>query len=279
MTVRAKVTTTVTRARARSRRRGAARAASRLAVAPLLLWLLLALPGARPALGQIWVEHSEPPRAHYHSPQDFAFQLTFGPYRPDVDSEFTSGRHPYLDYFHADSHLLIRGELEYQVFHKMGTAAIGLGGGYFKVTGSSPPADHSDTATADSSTLTIIPVSLSAVYRFDYYLERNGIPIVPHARLGLDWAYWQITDGNGEIATSGGGRGRGGTLGWHVAIGAALVLDMFDPVTAHDFDVEMGVNHTALVFEYGHYDLSGLGESNRLHVGDTTWTLGLLFEF
>ena len=34
-----------------------------------------------------------------------------------------------------------------------------------------------------------------------------------------------------------------------------------------------------LTFEYTHADISGLGRSGRLHVGDTTWTLGLLLEF
>ena len=57
------------------------------------------------------------------------------------------------------------------------------------------------------------------------------------------------------------------------------MIDKLDPAAAKDFDTEMGVNHSALVFEFGHYDVSGLGQSNRLHLGDTTWTLGLLFEF
>ena len=76
-----------------------------------------------------------------------------------------------------------------------------------------------------------------------------------------------------------GGRGRGGTSGWHAAIGLALVLDMFDPEAARSFDNDLGVNHTAIAFEYGHYDISGITSSNQLHVGDDTWTLGLLFEF
>jgi hypothetical protein len=236
----------------------------------------------RSAFADLSLAESEdpPPFQHYHSPRHFAFQLTFGPYRPDVDSEFTSGRHPYQDYFGSDGRLLSQIELDYQVFQKMGSAAIGLGVGFFHVSGAAPNADHSGTLSADSSTLTMVPVSLSAVYRFDYFLQKNNFPLVPHAKLGLDWAYWQITDGNGEIAhDNAGGRARGGTLGWHAAIGLALVLDMFDPDAARSFDNEMGVNHTALVFEYGHYDISGLFESNRLHVGDTTWTLGLLLEF
>ena len=40
-------------------------------------------------------------RAHnrYKTPQRFAFELRFGPYTPDVDSEFDGARHPYQDYF------------------------------------------------------------------------------------------------------------------------------------------------------------------------------------
>jgi hypothetical protein len=33
------------------------------------------------------------------------------------------------------------------------------------------------------------------------------------------------------------------------------------------------------VFQYTHADISGLGMSNRLHVGDDNWSLGLMFQF
>jgi hypothetical protein len=57
------------------------------------------------------------------------------------------------------------------------------------------------------------------------------------------------------------------------------VLDFFDPEAARDFDNEMSVNHTALVFQYTYADISGLGMSDRMHVGDNNWSLGLMFQF
>jgi hypothetical protein len=76
-----------------------------------------------------------------------------------------------------------------------------------------------------------------------------------------------------------GNSARGATLGWHAAAGLAFVIDWLDPDAARDFDADLGVNHTALTFEYTYADISGLGQAGRLHVGDTTWSLGLLLEF
>ncbi len=257
-------------------------------VAPAVLVAGLALVLApRPARAQTFsdeasiVEGDHP----FRSPQRFAFELTFGPYRPDIDGEFKSigGNppfQPYQQYYGDSQHLMTKIELDYQFWHRFGSIAAGVGLGYFSVTGTAPVANGTGAASGDQSQLKIVPVTLSAVYRFDYLLETKNIPVVPYGKLGLDWDYWQNTDGNGDIATDGhGGNGRGATLGWHAAAGIALVLDMLDPDAAHDFDLDVGVNHTALTFEYFHSDISGLGESNRLHLGDTSWTLGLLLEF
>ena len=221
----------------------------------------------------------------YRSPQNFAFEVKFGPYRPDVDSEFDQGgvqlRHrPTKDYFSNSRHLYSQIELDWQILHKFGSLALGVGIGYFSVTGIAPLGDGTGLLSGDTSNFKVIPISGSVVYRFDRLLEDRNIPLVPYAKAGLDWAYWQITDGNGEIARDPmGNSGRGGTLGWHASAGFALVLDWLDPDAARDFDADLGVNHTALTFEYTHADISGLGQANRLHVGDTTWALGLLLEF
>jgi hypothetical protein len=215
----------------------------------------------------------------YKTPQRFAYELTFGPYKPDIDGEFHGARTPYADYFGSGQHLLIRTELDYQFLHRFGSLAAGFGLGYFSVTGTAPVASGTGALSGDQSNLKVVPLSLSAVYRFDVLLEQRKIPLVPFAKLGLDWAYWQNTDGNGNIAASGGGHARGGTWGWHAGGGVALMLDFIDPDAARDFDNDLGVNHTGLTFEYYHSDISGLGQSGQLHVGDDNWTLGLVLEF
>jgi hypothetical protein len=242
------------------------------------LAVLAIAPAARAQITEATFEESEQPiPGRYHSPQHFAVELRFGPYRPDVDSEFSS-RTPYNDFFGPGSHLLTEAEFDYELYHQFGTAAVGVSAGYFSVSGTAP--FDTGLPSGDQSTLKVVPVALLGIYRFDYFLEQRNIPLVPFVKLGLNWAYWQITDGNGEIATdSSGGRGRGGTFGWQAAGGLALVLDMFDPDAAKDFDSDLGVNHTALTFQFVHADISGLGQSNRLHVGDDTWSAGLLVQF
>jgi hypothetical protein len=250
---------------------------------PLLASALVAAAGNRPARAQEFASEAELVEGEGHrfrSAQRFAFELTFGPFRPDVDGEFNGRRDPYNEFFGGGHDLLTRFELDYQFFHRFGSLGVGLGAGFFSVTGRSPVADGSGVLSGDSSNMKVIPMSLSLIYRLDYFLETRKIPLVPFAKLGLDYAYWQITDGNGNIATDAtGGHARGGTMGWHAAGGLALVIDFLDPDAARDFDEDLGVNHTAITFEFFHSDISGLGQSNRMHVGDTDWTLGLLLEF
>src|SRR3569833_3116791 len=197
------------------------------------------------------------------SPQHFAFELKFGPYRPDIDSEFPASqpdRHPYLDCFGSGRKLMTSMEFDWEIIRHIGTVALCLGLGYFKETGNNLSANGSGMSTEDTSSLRLLPFSLSAIYRFDLPYERLHIPLVPYGKLGFDYVYWTVTNGNGEVPESpAGGRGQGGTLGWHAAVGLSLVLDIFDRSAANQFDEEMGINHTLLFFELNHLDASGLG--------------------
>ncbi|HVR64731.1 MAG TPA: MXAN_2562 family outer membrane beta-barrel protein [Polyangia bacterium] len=214
----------------------------------------------------------------FRSPQHFAFEFRMGPYRPDIDSEFSSGRKPYETFFHG-RHLMTQIELDWQFFHRYGSLAVGAGVGYFSTTANNPSVKTTGL-TADTSNLRLIPFSLSLVYRYDYLFQDRQIPLVPYAKAGFDYSLWRVLDANGEVATDAlGGQGAGGVLGWHAAVGVSLVLDFIDPDAARSFDDELGVNHTHLFFEFSHADISGLGEPNKIHLGDTTWSLGILFEF
>ena len=242
----------------------------------------LALYGALLASSRAQAQVIQTEGQYKQSPQHFAFELKFGPYRPDIDSEFSaqSNRHPYQDFFGTGHKLMTTMEFNWEIIRHIGTVAVGVGMGYFKETGNNLAANGSGMATEDTSSLRLLPFSLSAIYRFDLPYERLHLPLVPYGKLGFDYVYWTVTNGNGEVPNDPtGGSGQGGTLGWHATAGLSLVLDVFDQSAANQFDEEMGINHTHLFVEFTHLDASGLGRSNRLHVGDTTWDAGILFEF
>ncbi|HZL18743.1 MAG TPA: MXAN_2562 family outer membrane beta-barrel protein, partial [Polyangia bacterium] len=182
----------------------------------------LAVGGARAARAQTFEQEADVVEGshRFRSPQKFAFELRFGPYRPDIDGEFKSVNgappfQPYQDYFGSGHDLMTQIELDYQFWDRYGSIAAGIGLGYFSVSGTAPVASGTGEPSGDQSQLKIIPVNLSAVYRFDYFLETNNIPVVPYGKIGLDWDYWQNTDGNNRIATDGhGGNARGATMGW-----------------------------------------------------------------
>lgn len=239
--------------------------------------LLALAAGAAPALGQVFGAEDQ---LRLRSDQRFAVELRLGPYRPDVDSEFEgSGRTPYRDFFGSSRRLLTQIEVDYQIYRGFGSAGVGLAFGYFSATGNNLLESPVGEESADTSKLKLYPFALSGVYRFDVLFERYGIPLVPYGKLGFDYVVWSITNGNGDVPHSSGGVGQGGTWGWHAAAGLQLVLDFFEPDAARQLDSETGINHTHLFVELGHWDVSGFGQSGKLHVGDTTWMAGLLVEF
>ena len=117
------------------------------------------------------------------------------------------------------------------------------------------------------------------MYRWDVAAEHLSIPLVPYGKLGLNYTLWQINDGNGNVPDYQGGHGSGGTLGWQAAAGISLLLDFIDPSATRTLDMETGVNHSYVFFEWNRVDATGLGMKNKLHVGDSRWVIGLMFEF
>jgi hypothetical protein len=219
----------------------------------------------------------------YASTQRFAVELKVGPYAPDVDGELGRAQ-PHREFFGTKTRLMLRVELDYQFFARFGTLAVGGSVGTFSESARAfidpGPGQPPTVRSGDETELSLTPLAVSLVYRFDPAARRWGIPIVPYAKVGLDYTLWTITDGNGQVARAGAsGRGRGATPGWHAALGAAFLLDVVDPGSARALDAEIGVNHTYVFAEVTKIEASGLGQRGKLHVGDTTWFAGLMFEF
>ena len=220
------------------------------------------------------VDSTEPAPDSGPSPRGWNLELRFGPYRPDVDSEFAargSEARPYAQVFSSARHLLFQVEVDRHVSHRYGTWAIGANAGYMRASAAALAEDLM-TRTGDETSLTLLPLSLSLVYRADFLRPDVGMALIPYAKAGLDCTFWRIAD------TARAGSTDGKTLGWHGAVGVSLDLASFDPDAARAMDRESGVNQTAIFFEVARYALDGFGSSTVLHVGDTTWMGGLMFE-
>jgi hypothetical protein len=215
------------------------------------------------------------------SDRRWAFELRFGPYSPEIDSEFSgpAESRPYRKYFGTKRRLLTQVEVDYQLFRGFGSAAVALQLGYVHASAAALT-ETGNEPSADSTALTLWPASLSVVYRMDLAAERWRIPLVPYVKLGLGYTVWSISDPDGNVSRPAtGGRGRGGTPGWQVAGGLSFQLDILDPSASRTLDSEAGINHTYLFVEGARFDASGLWRSKALHVGDTTWLIGLMLEF
>jgi hypothetical protein len=261
------------------RRRATQRRPTGAVLLPLLPLLLAARPAdARidpdPAPSPMTLAFGNDPPAANESPRNWNLELRFGPYYPNVDSEFADRgdpARPFEQVFSTKKHLLFGVELDRQILHRGGTWSIGFGLSRYKATAASLAADLV-TRTGDQTSLTIYPLSLQAVYRADILRQRFGSPVIPYAKLGLDYALWSISDTAKSTSTS------GQTAGWNAAAGVSLDLSILDPEGVHTLDMETGINQIAIFFEVTHAALDGFGSSSVLRVGDTTWLGGLMFE-
>jgi hypothetical protein len=190
----------------------------------------------------------------------------FAPYRPDVDSEFGSSAHPYNDTFSSGHHLMSEAEVDRYLGHGFGSWGVGLRAGYFRATGSAFLRDG--TRSDDETSLRIIPVALSVVYRADGIPGLRRAALVPYAKAGFDLAMW-------TAATTSSPSHTGLTPGWHAACGVSLGLNWLGLGSIKRGEI---AGPGSLFFEWDWAQLDGLGTSNRLHLGDSTWYAGLLFD-
>ena len=230
----------------------------------------------------------EPRHQKFESPQNFAFELRFSPYKPDVDSDpALGGQGPFNEAFGSSQRVLVAAEFDWQVLRIpfLGTVGPGISAGYTSMSAKAPLATPRQTAngtittSGENTSLEIFPFYLVAVLRADVFMRDAHIPLVPYVKAGVSAALWRASNDLGTSSYNG-IVGKGHTFGTMAALGLSLDLNTFDEYTARNFDNSMGVNHTYLFAEVYSLDLTGLGvQRGPLRVGATTWAAGLAFEF
>jgi hypothetical protein len=213
----------------------------------------------------------------YESPQWWAFELRFGSYHPKVDEEFRGRAEPYRQVFGDGGRLYFGLEVDFQALRipYFGTLGPGVSWGFTRM-GSKAMLTGQNVPSAEDTNLWIMPMYAVAVLRFDMLANEIGVPVVPFGKVGLGYALWRASN---ELGTSSyqGVDGKGHSLGAHLAGGAALQLDALDRSSAKKLDGQFGINHSYGFFEWMWSDLGGLG-SGQMHVGTSTWVLGLGLE-
>lgn len=242
-------------------------------------------------------------RGRYESPQNFALEVRGGPWYPNVDAEFGGRASPFADMFGASDRALLSLEIDWQALriNYLGSIGIGVGAGYTAAGGVAPitqtpmpadPAEWNRPNGGQETALAVIPMYAVGVLRLDVIARRTVVPLVPYVKFGLAYDYWWITNGDvlarRSVGLSPGANindpdieagATGGTLGTHLALGMMLRLDFLEPRAARAWDLQMGVNHSYLFFEYVRHDASGIGSRPQLRLDYESWATGLAFEF
>jgi hypothetical protein len=224
-------------------------------------------------------EFGTPESQHpYRSPQNFALELRFSPYYPQIDEEPGLTGHPYEDAFGDKARFYIGAEFDWQVYRIPHIGTIGPGVSVGSVGMSRTAVTKSGRESGDEYSLHIYPFTAVAVFRGDGLWHDRGFPLVPYGKIGLGYGIWRASN-TGGTSESQGVAGKGSTWGTNVALGISFALDSLDSGATRNMDNAIGINNTFLFLEYYWLSLNGLGQSNALHVGSQSWAAGLAFEF
>ena len=244
----------------RRRRRIGRRGLAAFAALPALL--------ASPALAQGSIGVAQRPPNEIGSERTMEVEVKLGGFKPNIDAEF-GGTGPYHDVFGDSYMLLIEAAGERQLFQAFGSAGIGFSAGYAEKF--APALLESGAPAAESTGLRLFPFKLFGVYRFDYAAHTWGVPLVPYVKAGLHCTVWSSVKGSMLETVS-------ARWGWGVTGGLSLLLDVFEPRLARDFDTDVGVNHSYLFAELNYAQVNNFAASGGINLSGQYAMFGIAFE-
>lgn len=213
------------------------------------------------------------------TPQDFAFELRFGPYRPNIDDEFAGAETPFELHFGGDTRWSVGFELDWQVLRipYVGTLGPGFGAAFTRGSLVSYLEDGS-VAGSQETQLNILPMYGVAVLRIDPLIRYTPVPLAFSAKAGIGYAMWWISGDEGVVRDDTGYRAEDTSWGTQWALGVQLHLNPFDRFAAQSLDTTYGINNSYVFIEWYRSDLNGLGSSQDMQVGTSTWIAGITLE-
>lgn len=211
------------------------------------------------------------------SKQEAAFELRFGRYVPEVDSEL--GSTPFQSTFGNDTRYMFGAEVDWQLLRipHFGTLAPGIGWGYTKFSAKARFASNGELS-GTTTRLNIMPMYLVGVARADVITKELKIPLVPYAKLGIGYGLWWSSDGKRTAETADGKKGRGASYGLTYALGGMFLLDVLDEDDAVTADGITGINNSYIFAEWFRPQLDGFGSSKVMDIGSSSWLLGIALE-
>jgi hypothetical protein len=241
--------------------------------------------------------------------------IRVGPYIPEIDLQAglnaATGKGPYEamfgDYWLADSNGVVKKheravwqvlpmlDVDRVLWDGFGQVTVGGSIGYMQksayayLDGTTEHEPMRLRSKASRNTFRLIPTAATVGYRFTYFDDMYGIPVVPYVRGGLSYYMWQIKAPNGssskvceDMSVTGTcaneDKAYGGSFGFQGSIGFAIRAERIDADAATSMR-SSGLMHAGFYAELQYAKVDGFGSDSKLSVGDNTWFAGVDFEF
>ena len=220
--------------------------------------------------------------------------IRVGPYIPDIDKQFGTKPGPYEQMFGNNFRLLPMLDVDRMVWSGFGQVGVGVSIGYLSrnaraFTMNSTPMENRPRDSNARNSFHLLPMALTATYRFTWFDDEYGVPLVPYVRGGLSYYAWWMNapsgdfsvvckDGSDNQATCSRDKAYGASLGLQGSIGLSIRAERIDRSTAISMRAS-GIQHAGIYGELSIAKVDGFGSDTKLSVGDRTWFAGIDFEF